>query len=104
VSKSDDRAWADYSQDFRDRVLPKLLDSAVFLSIGSEVGEFDVRQATEIGAALVFDKPILIVVPKGRNIGMRMRRAADVVVDDWDAHDPASQARMVAAIKQLNQS
>lgn len=100
-SKADDRAWTDYSQRFRREVMPKLLDSAMFVSIGTEVGEFDVRQATELGAALLFDKPMLLVVPKGRSIGQRLRRAADVVVDDWDSNDPAAQARMVAAIKEL---
>lgn len=49
MTSKEDRAWADYSDRFRREVLPKLLDSAVFMSIGSEVGTFDVRQATELG-------------------------------------------------------
>lgn len=97
----EDRAWRDYSDRFRREVLPKLLGSAVFLSIGADVGEFDVRQATEIGAALLYDKPIMLIVPKGRAIGERLRRAADVVIDDWDAADPAQQERMAEALKSL---
>ena len=97
----EDRAWADYSERFRREVMPKMLSSSIFLSIGSEVGLFDVRQATEIGAALAFDKPILIVVPKGITIGARLRRAADIVLDDFDAKDEASQFRLAEAMKRL---
>jgi len=100
----EDRAWRDYSERFRREVLPKLLDSSMFLSIGTDVGEFDVRQATELGAALLYDKPLFLVVPTGRRIGDRLRRAADVVIDDWDANDPSAQARLAAALERLSES
>jgi hypothetical protein len=101
MTAKDDRAWKDYSQHFRREVVPKLLDSAVFMSIGTEVGVFDVKQATEVGAALMMDKPIMIVVPKGRRIGERLRRAADIVIDNWEPNDPASQLEMTAALHRL---
>lgn len=102
MTSKEDRAWADYSNRFRREVLPKLLDSAVFMSIGSEVGTFDVRQATEIGAALLMGKPILIVIPRGRTIGAQLRRAADEIVDDWAPGEPESEERMLAAMRRLN--
>lgn len=102
MADRDDRAWRDYSARFRREVLPKLMDSGMFLSLGSEVGTFDVKQATELGAALLCDKPMLLLVPKGRTIGVRLRRAADVIVDDWDPSDPASQDRMVEAVRRLS--
>lgn len=97
-----DKAWADYSKQFRESTLPKMLDSAVFLSIGTNPGEFDVKQATELGAALLMDKPLLLVVPTGRQIGARLRRAADEIVEDWNPNDPGSQVRFSAALKRLN--
>lgn len=98
----EDRAWADYSARFRREVLPKLLSSIVFMSIGSEATrDFDVRQATELGAALLMDKPVLLVIPAGRTISTRLRRVADAVVDDWRAEDEASQDRLFAAMKRL---
>lgn len=97
----EDRAWADYSASFRTEVLPNLMNSACFLSIGAETGEFDVKQATELGVALLLDKPFLLLIPKGRTVGERLRRAADVVVDDWDPRETSSQERLVAAIRQL---
>lgn len=99
----EDRAWVDYSAAFRREVLPNLMSSACFLSIGAETGEFDVKQATEIGAALLLDKPFLLIVPKGRKVGERLRRAADAVVDDFDPRQPTSQERVVAAIRRLTE-
>src|SRR5690349_5230576 len=96
-----DRAWQDYSATFRQQVLPKLLDSAVCLSIGAPPGTLDVQQATELGAILLYDKPLLVVVPRGRQVGERLRRAADVVLDDWAAGDPEAEQRLVAALAQL---
>lgn len=70
-------------------------------TVGTDVGQFDVRQATELGAALLYDKPLLLVVPPGRTIGNRLRRAADVVIDDFDPAAPESQERMTAAVRKL---
>lgn len=91
----------DYSERFRKDVLPHLLDSAVFLSLGTEIGTFDVKQATELGAALLYDKRILLIVPKGRTVGVRLRRAADVVIDDWESGDAVSEARITEALRGL---
>lgn len=101
MASREDRAWADYSEGFRHEVLPKLLDSGIFLSIGTDVGKFDVKQATELGAALLCDKPLLLVVPPGRTIGKRLRRAADIVIDDFDVARPDSQERLTAAMRRL---
>jgi hypothetical protein len=97
----EDRAWRDYSERFRREVLPKLLDSGIFLAIGTNVNEFDVKLATELGAALLCDKPLLVVVPRGRTIGQRLRRAADEIVEDFDVADPAAQERLADAMKRL---
>ena len=102
MTSKEDRAWADYSDRFRREVLPKLLNSAVFVSIGSEVGTFDVRQATELGAALLMGKPILLVIPRGRNISPQLRRAADEIIDDWAPGETESEERMMAAMRRLN--
>jgi hypothetical protein len=100
-SDKQDRAWADYSERFRREVLPKILDSAIFLSIGTDEGVFDVRQATELGAALLMGKPLLLVCPRGRHIPAALRRAAAEVIDNWDAADANAQARMTAAMHRL---
>jgi hypothetical protein len=98
---AEDRAWSDFSREFRAEVLPKLLSSAICLSIQSDEDGFDVKQATEIGASLLLGKPVLIVVPLGRTVPPGLRRAADVVIDDWQPGDVASQDRMLTALRQL---
>jgi len=101
MTRREDKAWADYSESFRKHTLPKILDSAIFLSIGVEEGQLDVKMATELGAALLMGKPMLLVCPRGRHIPAALRRAAAEVIDDWDASDPDAQARMSAAMQRL---
>jgi len=101
MTRREDKAWADYSKTFREHTLPKILDSAIFLSIGVEEGQLDVKMATELGAALLMGKPMLLVCPRGRHIPEALRRAAAEVIDDWDAADPDAQARMAAAMARL---
>jgi hypothetical protein len=101
MSKAEERAWRDYSERFRREVLPKILSSAVFMSIGTETDVFDVQMATQLGAALMADKPLLLVCPKGRQVGIRLRRAADVIIDDWDAADPDAQERIADAMQRM---
>lgn len=47
-------------------------------------------------------KPILLVIPRGRNISPQLRRAADEIIDDWAPEDPSAQERMMAAMRRLN--
>lgn len=96
-----DRAWNDYVEHFRKNVLPNLMDSGMFLSIGGPPGEFDVKQAAEFGAAMILGKPIAIVVPKGRTVPPCIRRAADYIFDDWDVNDPASQEAISIFVKKI---
>lgn len=97
-----DRAWADYSAHFRSKGFPALASSAVMLSIYSGDGsDFDVKQATELGAALLLDKPLLLVCLRGSTLPTRLRRAADVVLDDVDMGDKADQDRLTAAIEAI---
>jgi len=97
----EDKAWRDYSERFRREVLPNLLNSATFLSIHSDDPDFDVRQATELGAALLLGKPTMFVVPRGRSLPDGLRRAADIVVDDWEPADPDAQERIADAVRQV---
>lgn len=98
-----DRAWADYSKSFRREVLPALLGSAYMVSIAgpSDPDDIDLRAATEMGLMLLLDKPILVVVPRGITIPAALRRAAAVVLDDFDVADPGQQDRMAEAFRRL---
>jgi hypothetical protein len=106
VSDEDDNdAWTDYSDFFRREVLPSVMSQPVFLSVGTEAAEkFDIKQATELGAALLLGKAILLVVPKGRQLNPALRRCADIVLDDWQPEDAGAGERLVRAMQQLQAS
>jgi hypothetical protein len=101
---SEDRAWAGYTEAFRRDVLPALLDSAKLIMVHDDrdsLDGLDLRAATEMGLMLLLDKPLIIVVPRGGTVGGALRRAAAVVVEDFDADDPDAQDRMAAAIRSV---
>ncbi len=98
---SNDKAWRDYSARFRRDGLPKIMGSAIFLSIHSDNPAFDVQQATELGAALLLGKPLLLVVPRGRSLPDGLRRAAATVIDDWDPSDHDAQDRLTGALRDV---
>jgi len=88
-----------YFQHFRDKVLPQLSASQVFLSFAAPGDEFDVQQACELGAAILLGKPLIIAVPPGGRISPQLARAADAVLHDFDARDAdAATARLKATI------
>jgi hypothetical protein len=102
MSSKQDRAWADYSERFRREVLPQLLSSACLLSIYSGDGsDFDVQQATELGASLLLGKPLLLITTPGTTLPDGLRRAADVVLEDWRPEEPGSQERLAAALQRI---
>lgn len=102
MTARDDKAWADYSEAFRRDALPKILSSGIFLSIHADGPDFDVQQATQIGAALLLGKPVVIVVPRGRTLPEGgLRRAADSVIEDWAPDPQASQQRLTDVLKQI---
>lgn len=97
----DDKDWADYSAQFRTEVLPKILDSAMFLALQSNESDFDVQMATQLGAAIMLGKPLLVVCPAGRTIPECLRRAADELVEEWDIKADDAQERLMAALKRM---
>jgi hypothetical protein len=99
-----DRAWTEYSDEFRRHVLPALLSSACGVTIFSADDDVThaIRAATEIGFVLLSDQPLLLIVLRGSTAPAKLRAAATVVVEDVDMHEPASQARIVTAIRVID--
>lgn len=71
------RRWARHVQ--RD-VVPKLRDSAITVSLVPD-GEPDLKFAVELGLSIMFDKPIVLVVPPGRPLPDHLVRVADEIVE-----------------------
>lgn len=76
---SDYKAFAE--QVLQDTV-PKMADSAYVMAIAPMVGtKADIRQAVEIGLAILMDKPLIVIAPTGRTIADRLLRIADHVIE-----------------------
>ena len=92
----------EYEQHFREDGLPKIMSSNVTMTLYTGDGsDFDVKHATELGAMLLLDKPLILIGIPGAVLPSRLRKAADVVIEDWSPDDPTAQARLMKAIKKL---
>jgi hypothetical protein len=97
-----DRAWRDYSEHFRRDVLPRIMSSGATVSILSGDGAgFDTKQALELGAMLLLDKPLILVCTPGTSVPSRLARAADVVIEDWSPDNLDAQERIADAVRRL---
>jgi predicted nucleic acid-binding OB-fold protein len=69
-------------------MFPKLQSSMMSLVLGSS--QPDAKLALEIGAAILFDKPLVVMVPKGKKISAGLLRAAHEVIEYDDLDENAS--------------
>lgn len=82
--------WGDefdqYVDHFRREVVQKMHESAYVVTLVP--GEFDVKFATELGAAVMMGKPILAVMMPGAKVSEKLARVADKIVHvDVDTED-----------------
>jgi len=84
IKKSSDdsdgfKRWAD---DIRRRLIPKMRGSETVLMLAPDLeADFDVQFAVQIGAAILLEKPLILVVHTGRVIPPKLRAIADKVID-----------------------
>lgn len=86
--------WGDefyaYVDHFRRNVVQNMHDSAYVMSLVP--GEFDVKFATELGAAIMMDKPIFAVLMPGSKVTGKLKLVADVIVEaDIDTEEGREQ-------------
>lgn len=97
------RAWAD---DRKDTVLTMLDDSAVSMAVLSPpftLERLDVSQALEIGASLLLDKPLILLVEAGTECPHGLAKAADRIVEiDRPLGSPSNARRIQQAISELS--
>lgn len=78
-----DRQWDQFVARARADAVAKIHQSALTLCIAPPAGpdDVDIKQALELGASILLDKPIVIVAPAGRAVGSGLRRVATHVID-----------------------
>ena len=71
--------WAD---DMRARLIPKMRGSASVLMIAPRMGEkFDISFALQIGASILLEKPLILLVDRSRTIPPKLRAIADRIIE-----------------------
>ncbi len=88
-----------YLEHARREMFPKLKDSVISITIAPG-DDPDPKICLELGAAILFDKPIIIVCPPGRPISANLKRVANAIVVG-DMSDPTTGERMHEAIERV---
>lgn len=89
----DVKKYLDHAQT---EMLPMMEQSAICLSINST--KPDAKQCLEIGAAILLDKPIILLVPDDTTISANLKRCASTIIHGSPT-DPKVQKEIQAAIK-----
>ena len=92
-------AWA---QDIARRMVPAMASTeAVALIVPEEVSVPDVKLAVELGFALLLDKPLMLVVPPGREVPARLAAVADELIE-WSDDPGVMGERVRAALERVS--
>jgi hypothetical protein len=88
------KKWlADVERD----MLPKMEDSAISITIFS--GTIDAKLCVEVGAAILYDKPIVLLALPGQKIPAALGRAASAIVRGDPMRNPEVGKRLTEAIQ-----
>ena len=90
----EDDALGEYLEHARVEMFPKLKNSAMSLTI---VGNPDPKLCLELGAAILFDKPIIALVFDGRAVPANLARVATEIVQT-SMGDPDASNKIQGAI------
>lgn len=80
-------------------MFPKMRDSAMCISIWND--KPDPKMCLELGAAMCFDKPIILLVPEGqKNIPANIKRCAFAIVEG-DVNDEKTKKELQRVLTSL---
>lgn len=96
LSQSEEDAYNDYVRHFRRSVLPKMESSAFVTSLLPDADGVDIKFATELGMAILLDKPIFAVAAPGRPVPVGVRKVADHIFETTADIDTAEGAEEIA--------
>ena len=81
----------------KQELFPKLKGAALSLTI---LGEPDPKLCMELGAAILFDKPLIVIVPPGTNCPANLKRVAGVIIEG-DMNTPGMMEKVTSAIRSV---
>jgi hypothetical protein len=90
--------------DVLTEMVPKLRDSAISVSLlpqrDGHYTEGDAKYWVELGAGIMLDKPLIVLVAGDHEIPVRLRRVADEIVELHEPfEDPRNEGLVMEAIK-----
>lgn len=86
--------------DFKLTHYPKMKDSALSLTILNR--NPDAKLCLEVGAAILLDKPLIVVLPAADiPVSANLRRCASMIVEATDMKDPATMRKIHDAISSV---
>lgn len=100
LSRADEDAYNDYVRHFRRNVLPKMQESTFVSSFLPDADGVDVKFATELGMAIMLDKPIFAIAAPGRPVPAGVRKVAGkILVMEADIDTTEGAAELAEAMK-----
>jgi len=96
----DDPKLKAYFRHAKEELFPKMKESAMSLTI---LGEPDPKLCLELGAMILFDKPIVVLVPRGRRVPANLKRVAAAIIEG-DPKDPETMKRLQEAIHRVTEN
>ena len=84
-----------YLQHAAKKMFPMMESSAISITI---LGKPDPKLCLELGAAILFDKPIIVVAAEGMPIPANLKRCASAIVQGNVVQDKTTRDRLTQAI------
>lgn len=93
-------SWlAEVGEALRRDMLPKMKSSRFVMGIITP--ESDPWLLMQIGAAVLLEKPLVLIVLRGAWVPAKARQLADIVIEVASADAPADRAKIQAGIREL---
>lgn len=94
----------EFYADAVKNMFPKLAESAFMLTTGAGDGRPRPEACLQLGAAILMEKPIMVVALKGQRVPDALRRAAHTIVEVEDVHKDGKkiEAAIDAMLKHVN--
>lgn len=91
--------WENFKAHVKENLIPQIEGSSLFVTIVPS-GEVDIKFAIELGLSIMYDKPLIAVIPPGRKISEKLARVVDRFVE-FDVNDASQHDRLAAVISEV---
>ena len=94
----DSQELQDFFDHARDNMFPNMKSSAFCMTI---LGDPDPKLCMEVGAAILFDKPIIVIARHGQTVPLSLRTIVHKIVEISEDMNDADRATVSKAVTEL---